>query len=117
MADLFSVTAPLMIRCPDGEKRVMAEVFRHPKGLLYFDLFWDQLPRGSGIHVVTGEVRGDGPWKAGDCVVTLLGCQGSEPGLASEYAEWRWYLEQQAAAYPSPGELQEIARGYGALTC
>jgi hypothetical protein len=95
MADLFSVTAPLMIRCPDGEKRVMAEVFRHPKGLLYFDLFWDQLPRGSGI---------------------LLGCQGSEPELASGYAEWCLYLEQQATAYPSPGALREIARGYGALT-
>ena len=116
MADLFTVTAPLLIRCPNGEKRVMVEVFRHPEGLLYFDLFWDQIPDGRGIHVVTGQVRGDGPWKAGDCVITLLGCQGSEPELAGQYAEWRLYLEQHPASYPSPGELEAIAREYGALT-
>ena len=114
MADLFTVTAPLMIRCPDGEKRVMAEVFRHAEGLLYFDLFWNQLPQGSGVHVVAGEIRGDGPWKAGDCVITLLGCHGSEPRLASEYAEWQLYLDQQSAGYPSPVELYDIARQYGA---
>jgi hypothetical protein len=116
VADLFSVTAPLMIRCPDGGKRVMAAVFRHPRGLLYFDLFWDRMPDGHGVHLVTGKVRGDGPWKAGDCVVTLLGCQGSEPGLASQYAEWQLYLEQQSAGYPSSLELGKIARQYGAIT-
>ena len=92
----------------------MAEVFRHAEGLLYFDLFWDRQPQGHGVHVVAGEIRGDGPWKAGDCVITLLGCQGSQPELASEYAEWQLYLEQQSAAYPSGSELAMIARQYGA---
>jgi hypothetical protein len=116
MADLFSVTAPLMIRYPDGGKRVMAEVFPHPEGLLYFELFWDRMPDERGVHVISGVVRGEGPWKAGDCVITLLGCQGSEPELAGDYAEWRLYLEQASAAYPSRRELEAMARRHGALT-
>ena len=115
MADLFTVTAPLMIRCPSGEKRAMAALFRHADGLLYFDLFWDRQDDGQGVHLVTGDIQGEGPWKAGDCVITLLGCHGNEPELAGAYAEWQIYLEQQPAGYPSSGELADIARRYGAI--
>ena len=59
MADLFTVTAPLMIRCPNGEKRVMAALFRHAEGLLYFDLFWDRQDDGQGVHLVAGDIRGN----------------------------------------------------------
>lgn len=115
MADLFTVTAPLMIRCPNGEKRVMAALFRHAEGLLYFDLFWDRQDDGQGVHLVAGDIRGEGPWKAGDCMITVLGCHGSEPELAAAYAEWQMYLEQQAVDYPTPAGLAEIARRYGAI--
>ena len=115
MADLFSVTAPLLIRDPAGRKRVMAEVFRHPEGLLYFDLFWHRQPPDEGIHLVKGAVHGDGPWKVGDCVVTLLGCQGTNPEAAAEYADWQFYLESQGADYPAPAQIEVLAREYGAL--
>ena len=40
MTDLFSITAPLMIRNPQGEEQVIAEIFPHPNGLVYFELYW-----------------------------------------------------------------------------
>ncbi|NNF95598.1 MAG: hypothetical protein HKM94_01565, partial [Halobacteria archaeon] len=40
MADLFSMTTPLMIRSPDSEEQVIAEIFPHPEGLVYFELYW-----------------------------------------------------------------------------
>jgi hypothetical protein len=116
LADLFTVTAPLLLRSPAGTLHVMAEVFRHPEGLLYFDLYWDRDPATAAIHLVSGEVRGDGPWKVGDCVVTLLGCHGSHPEQAAEYAAWRSYVEQQGSAFPSRETVVALARAHGALT-
>lgn len=115
MADLFRVTAPVMIRCPDGAQRVMVELFRHPRGLLYFEPFWDRLPGGQGVHLVEGEIRGEGPWKAGDCVISVLGCRGSHPELAAEYADWRAYLEVRGDESPSRREIESLARAHGAL--
>jgi hypothetical protein len=115
MAELFRVTAPLMIRCPDGVPLVMAELFRHPRGLLYFELYWDRLPATRGIHLVEGEIRGEGPWKAGDCVISVLGCQGTHPALAAEFAGWRAYLEERGDAFPSRAEIERLARDRGAV--
>jgi hypothetical protein len=115
MAELFRVTAPLMIRCPDGEPLVMAELFRHPRGLLYFELYWDRLPGAQGIHLVEGGIRGEGPWKAGDCVISVLGCRGSHPQLAAEFADWRAYLEERGDGFPSREEIERLARDHGAV--
>jgi hypothetical protein len=115
MAELFRVTAPLMIRCPDGVPHVMAELFRHPRGLLYFELYWDRLPAAQGIHLVEGEIRGEGPWKAGDCVISVLGCQGTHPELAGEFAGWRAYLEECGDAFPSREQIESLARDHGAV--
>lgn len=115
MADLFRMTAPLMIRCPDGAQRVMAEKFRHPRGLLYFEPFWDRLPGAQGIHLVEGEIRGEGPWKAGDCVISVLGCRGSHPELAAEYAGWCAYLAERGDEFPSRREIERLARERGAV--
>jgi hypothetical protein len=59
LADIFTVTAPLLLRLPGGTRRVMAEIFRHPEGLLYFGLYWDRQPGDAAIHLVTGDV----PWR------------------------------------------------------
>ena len=115
MAELFRVTAPLMIRCPNREPLVMAELFRHPRGLLYFELYWDRLPGAQGIHLVEGEIRGEGPWKAGDCVISVLGCQGSHPGLAAEYAGWCAYLAECGDAFPSRQSIEDLAHAHGAV--
>ena len=115
MADLFAVTAPLLIRYPDDTRHVMVHCFPHPDGLVYFRPFWNQLPAPEGIRLVSGELRGDGPWKAGDAVITLLGCQGTHPEQAAEYADWQFHLEQLGEEYPGRDQLELKARDMGLL--
>ena len=115
MADLFTLTAPLMIRYPDNTRHVMVACFRHPRGIVYFRPFWDQLRDDAGIQVATGDIRGEGPWKVGAAVITVLGCQGTNPEQAAEFADWKFHLEQHGESYPTRDELQVIARERGVL--
>ena len=116
MPSPFEVTAPLALRCIGGEAKVIAACFPHPLGLLYLDTFWHlQSPR-QAAHLLTGELRGDGPWRIGDCVLRVLGCQNTDPDLAAPFAQWREYLESDAALahYPPPAQIRDIARRLGA---
>ena len=113
MADLFTVTAPLKIRLPDGGERVIAELFRHPKGLLYFELHWPE-NRESRIHLVEGELKGEGPWKIADHIIYVLGCQHTDADMANAFAEWRTWHAQNPAAYPDRQMINRIASSYGA---
>jgi len=110
MAELFSVTAPLLIRYPDATAHVMVHRFRHPQGLVYFRPFWDRMPAAEGIVLAAGEIRGDGPWKVGAAVVTLLGCHGSHPEQAAEYADWQLHLARCGADYPESEQLAALVR-------
>ena len=116
MADLFSLTAPLLIRFPNGRKDVMVEILRNAEGLVYFRPFWDRMPLQEVIRLVPGRLKGDGPWKVGDAVITLLGCQGANPEQAAEYAEWQAYREQIATDYPNLEALRQFARDAGHYT-
>lgn len=113
MADLFSMKSPLMIRFADGEARVMAEYFAHPEGLLYFDLFWMQAVDTS-IHLVKGEYKGEGPWKIGNAVISVLACHGSNADLATQFSEWQSWMQMFGDEYPAQAEIEEIARAHGA---
>jgi hypothetical protein len=93
----------------------MVACFRHPQGVLYFRPFWDQLPLAEGVPLACGDVRGEGPWKIGDAVVTVLGCQGAHPQQAEEFADWKYHLEQQGIRYPTREELLVIAVETGIL--
>jgi len=115
MVNLFSVTAPLLIRLPTGDMHVMAERFPHPRGLVYFDLFWHLGNPHLGVHVQEGIIKGDGPWKIGDAVVRVLGCHGTDGALARRFDEWRTYITEHADAYPARAEIEAIARRHGAL--
>ncbi len=115
MADLFSVTAPLLIRYPAGHSEVMVERFPCPGGLVYFRAFWDQGEPAAGIRRVEGEVRGEGPWKIGTAVISVLGCHGSHPEQAAEFADWQLHREQLGDAYPGREILRELARRAGYL--
>ena len=112
--DIFTVTAPLAIRLPSGETKLMAEVFPHPEGLLYFDLHWHELGPDDAFHVVSGILKGEGPWKIGDHVVTVLGCQGTDPDLAATWENWQATINSPASAYPAPELIDAIARKAGA---
>jgi len=115
MADLFSVTAPLLLSEADGRQSLMAECFRHPGGLLYFELYWHlQRPASRGVHVVQGEVRGEGPWRIGAAVVRVLGCRGTDPELAAAWSEWQTLVNSAAGAYPAREAIENLARDSGA---
>lgn len=111
MADVFSVSAPLMIRSPHGGEKVIAELFPCDDGLIFFEIFWDQLPKGEGIYHIRGPIRGEGPWKAGDYVINLLGCQGTHPELAADFSQWQVYRET-VAQYPDTETLQIWAKDF-----
>ncbi|MFP3874668.1 MAG: hypothetical protein ACLFQT_04900 [Thiohalophilus sp.] len=114
MADLFSITAPLMIRTPDGEEKVIAHHFPHPKGLLYFDLYWHEGQPWKQTHVIEGEVTGEGPWKIGDHVINVLGCHGTNSDLAMQYEQWQSYIQRPDADYPPEPLIAAIAKKLGA---
>jgi hypothetical protein len=115
MASLFSVTAPLALRCRDGTRKVVAACFPHPRGVLYLDTFWNLSTPQRAAHLITGDLTGDGPWKIGDCVITVLGCSGTDPDLAQSFAQWRDYLENQGEhQYPPDEQIRHIARKLGA---
>jgi hypothetical protein len=114
MADLFTVKTPLSLRLPDGERRILMEFFPHPRGLLGFEINWEQAPDPSTlIQVYEGELKGESPWKVGDAVITVLGCHGTDAELASRFADWKFHREF-GAPYPSDDEIRSIARRYGA---
>lgn len=115
MADLFTVTAPLALRCPDGTRKVVAACFPHPRGLLYLDTFWHLSTPDQAAHLIAGELAGDGPWKIDGHVLTVLGCHGSDPDLAESFARWREYLAAAChAEYPPAEQIRNIARRLGA---
>ena len=113
--DLFSVTAPLLLQLPDGSKHVLAEVFPHPDGLLFFELFWHLAPNDEGVHLIEGRLHGDGPWRVGDTVIRVLGCNHTDPEVAADYAAWQDYLSSAMAEYPEARMRNAIARRFGAL--
>lgn len=102
MADLFSITAPCIIIDKQGHKSIMAEKFAHPEGLLYFDLYWDTGLPAETMHLVKGEVAGEGPWKIGNHVIHILGCEGSDPEMAVLYSEWQQYMSTNNEYPPEP---------------
>jgi hypothetical protein len=114
MADLFSVTAPLLIRRPDGTQHVVAELFPHPGGIVYFELFWNLRDPGETVHRLEGPFKGDGPWKVGDAVIRVLGCHGTDGALARQYDEWRQYRSEHGDTYPGRPFIEAIARHLGA---
>lgn len=89
MVELFSLIAPLLVRYPDGEQRLVAEKFTHSQGLIYVEPFW--LESESPVaYLLKGSIKGDGPWKVGDVIVRLLSCGDTE--LSMEWAQWQQYL-------------------------
>ena len=88
----------------------MIRAFQHPQGLLFLEPFWR--PDGTGVTLVEGEIRGEGPWKVGDCVVTVLGCHGTDAELAAQFAEWQFHLEQQGGVYEFDDQVEAVVREF-----
>ncbi len=89
MADVFTVSHPMLARYPDGEIRIIAETFKHPSGMVYVEPFWmESTPPVATL--LAGEIKGDGPWKVGDVIVRLLSCGDIEQKM--QWSEWEQHL-------------------------
>lgn len=114
---LFTVKSPLCIHSRlTRVKTLMAEFFPHPAGLIYFEPYW-HLDRENSqkIHVISGEIQGEGPWKLGEMIISIAACQGLDPEMAAQLNGWRFYLETNQAVYPSNAEIMRIACKHGAI--
>jgi hypothetical protein len=114
MPVIDTVTAPLVLRHPDGREQLVAACFTHPRGLLYFDLYWHRSTPREAVHLVEGELRGDGPWRVGDARLRVLGCHNTDPHLQDTFIDWQQYLLDHPAEYPPRGQILDIARRLGA---
>ncbi|HHH44269.1 MAG TPA: hypothetical protein ENK49_09035 [Gammaproteobacteria bacterium] len=114
MADLFTVTAPLAIRYRDGRRQVMVERLPYRDGLLYLPPFWTDQEFGDALHFVPGPIKGEGPWKVGDAVVTVLGCHGTDAGLADAFSGWQARLMELAEDYPQRTLIEKLMKTHAA---
>jgi hypothetical protein len=115
MADLFSVTAPLAIRFANGQKQIMAERLACQDGLLYLPPFWTEMTIEEALRFVAGPVKGAGPWKVGDAVVTVLGCHGTDAELANEFSCWQSRLMEMAETYPQRVDIEHLMKTHAAI--
>lgn len=115
MADLFLMKRPLAVNYSSGKKTIMVAYYPHTKGLVYLEPFWEQKPDGEKAVVVEGEIKGEGPWKIADAVVSLVGCQGTDAELAQMLAEWEFHVQSVGSDYYQPESIRALAREYGAL--
>ncbi len=114
MAKLFSVTAPLAIRLPDGRKEIVVEKLAYNDGMVYLPPFWPEMEIAEALRYVPGPIKGDGPWKVGEAVVTILACHGTDAQLASDFSSWQAYLMQVDAAYPQRDEIEKLMKTHAA---
>lgn len=134
MADIFSLTAPLTVREVDSNKiqqsetesanielvnidspqKVVAECFKHPKGILYFDLYWHQGQPEKTMHLIEGELTGEGPWRINNFVFNVLGCRSTNIEMAMQHEQWLTYLQTAGTDYPHEGLILAIAKKMGA---
>ena len=111
MADLFSVTAPLAIRFRDtGEKQIMVERLPYDDGLLFLPTFWIDKDVQQTLRFVPGPIEGDGPWKAGQAIITVLACHGTDAQLANEFSAWQTRLMEIGDAYPVRSDIHKIMK-------
>ncbi len=110
MATIDHVTAPLVLRNPQGGEKVIAACFQHPQGVLYLDLFWHLSTPNEAAHWLKGELTGEGPWRIGSHRIRVLGCPQTDPHLQEPYAEWRTYLQNHGDEYPSRQQMMAVAR-------
>ncbi|RUA04402.1 MAG: hypothetical protein DSY43_06385 [Gammaproteobacteria bacterium] len=109
MNKIFTLRSPLYIKYPNGETRVIEEIFQHPQGVLYFELFWEKDPQYS-IHLIKGEISGDGPWRVGEASFHVLGY----PQMCEMHSFWQTELMQNPTQFRSK-DVVKIALEKGVI--
>lgn len=114
MPAIDSVTAPLVLRHPDGREQLVAACFPHPAGLLYLDLYWHKSAPAEAAHLLRGTLSGEGPWRVGDARLRVLGCHNTDPHLQDAYVGWQHYLQTHSDEYPPRQQIVDLVRRLGA---
>jgi len=81
---------------------------------LYLDLFWHQTSPRESVHIIKGELSGEGPWRIADYRLRLLGCNHTDPELQDEFGDWQSYLQNHGDEYPPREQMIEIVQRLGA---
>ncbi|MDH5391825.1 MAG: hypothetical protein OEY11_01440 [Gammaproteobacteria bacterium] len=115
MADIFEMKRPLAINYSSGEKAIMVAYYPHKEGLVYLQPFWQQQAQSEQVTLIKGQLKGQGPWRIADAVITLVGCQGTDPELAQWLAEWECHVQAMGEQYYKAEDIRSLAREYGAL--
>ena len=114
MALPFNLRRPLLLRSRNGEKTISAELFAHPQGIVWFELYWHLAPNPNDkIHLLRGDLKGEGPWIIADTVISLVGCQGTDPEMAMQLSQWESYLLLNKTEYPGIETITQIAKQWG----
>ena len=71
-SDVFRLKEPLVVLYPDGEERLIAELFPYRDGAVFFECGW--VFGGHPVHVLPGPIvkKGKGCWRFGDVVVRVV---------------------------------------------
>ena len=110
---IFTLRSPLYIKYPNGETRVIEQIFQHPQGVLYFELFWEKDPQYS-IHLIEGEITGEGPWRVGEASFHVLGCNHTHPQMYEMHSFWQSELLQNPSQFRNK-DVVKIALKKGAI--
>jgi len=106
---------PLAVNFADGRKTIMVAYYKHPDGLVYLEPFWEQKAEGQKVAIIKGDLKGEGPWRIGDAVITLVGCQNTDAELAQMLAQWEFHVQSVGSGFYQPEAIRGLAREYGAL--
>jgi hypothetical protein len=76
MADLIKKSeagAGFEVDPGDGEPRLAAHVFKHPRGVVFVEAGWC-IPMSTkhNYHLLEGEIEGEGPWRVGPATFTEI---------------------------------------------
>lgn len=99
--NLFDEKRPLAIDITfktNGDKiegRVIAELFKTPLGLAFFDVFW-QGSSMNAIHFVDGEITGEGPWEITNKMFRdKIYVIEEDDRIFDEWENWQAYLAEK----------------------
>jgi len=115
MPDIFQMQRPLAVNFKDGSKTIMVAYYPHEEGLVYLEPFWEKRLPEKKANVIKGEIKGEGPWKIADAVISLVGCQGTDAELAQLLAQWENHVQEVGPDYYKVDDIRSLARSFGAL--
>mgnify|MGYP006944207299 CR=1 FL=1 len=75
-------------------------------GLLFLPTFWTDAGVDRALRYVPGPIEGEGPWKVGNAIVTLLACHGTDAELANDFSCWQSRLLELGEAYPAKQDIE-----------